>query len=204
MTPFRNLASITLCLPRANIDTDQIIPARFLTTTTREGLGRHAFHDWRYRENGEPDPSFPLNHPAAASAQILVTGRNFGCGSSREHAPWALLDAGIRAVISSEIADIFCNNALKNGLLPIVLPEAVVQTLLAQPGLSLKIDVARRRMYWPDGDHMVFPLDCFAQACLLDGVDELGYLLAQSHAIEGFEARRHSSATHRTEVDHAR
>jgi 3-isopropylmalate/(R)-2-methylmalate dehydratase small subunit len=190
MKPFRTLDSSIACLPRANVDTDQIIPARFLTTTTRDGLGQHAFHDWRYDENGAPRPDFVLNRAEHAEAHILVAGRNFGCGSSREHAPWALLDAGIRAVISSEIADIFRNNALKNGLLPIVLPEAVVDTLLAQPGLRLQIDVAKRRVYWPDGEHLEFPLDAFAQTCLLEGVDELGYLLAQDAAITTFEHAR--------------
>jgi len=134
-----------------------------------------------------------LNRPEHRDARILVAGRNFGCGSSREHAPWALLDAGIRVVISSEIADIFRNNALKNGLLPIVLPEAVVDTLLAQPGLRLQVDVAKRRVYWPDGEHITFPLDAFAQTCLLEGVDELGYLLAQDAAITTFEERRHAA-----------
>ena len=193
MNPFRTLESPIVALPRANIDTDQIIPARFLTTTTREGLGQHAFHDWRYDEQGAPRPEFVLNRPEHRDARILVAGRNFGCGSSREHAPWALLDAGIRVVISSEIADIFRNNALKNGLLPIVLPEAVVDTLLAQPGLRLQVDVAKRRVYWPDGEHVSFPLDAFAQTCLLEGVDELGYLLAQDAGITAFEERRHAA-----------
>lgn len=193
MNPFRTLESAIVTLPRANIDTDQIIPARFLTTTTREGLGRHAFHDWRYDEHGVPRPEFVLNRPEHRDARILVAGRNFGCGSSREHAPWALLDAGIRVVISSEIADIFRNNALKNGLLPVVLPEAVVDTLLAQPGLRLQVDVAKRRVYWPDGEHVTFPIDAFAQTCLLEGVDELGYLLAQDAAITAFEERRHAA-----------
>ena len=196
MNPFRTLESPIVTLPRANIDTDQIIPARFLTTTTREGLGRHAFHDWRYDEQGAPRPDFVLNRPEHRDARILVAGRNFGCGSSREHAPWALLDAGIRVVISSEIADIFRNNALKNGLLPIVLPEAVVDTLLAQPGLRLQIDVAKRRVYWPDGEHVSFPLDAFAQTCLLEGVDELGYLLAQQDAIATFETQRSGGQRH--------
>ncbi len=190
MSPFRTLESPTICLPQTNIDTDQIIPARFLTTTTRAGLGRHAFHDWRYAADGTPLADFVLNRPEAREAHILVTGRNFGCGSSREHAPWALLDAGIRAVISSEIADIFRSNALKNGLLPIILPEAVVATLLAQPGLRLQIDVARRRVYWPEGEFVAFPLDGFAQTCLLEGIDELGYLLAQDSAIRAYEERR--------------
>ena len=193
MNPFRTLESPIVALPRANIDTDQIIPARFLTTTTRDGLGRHAFHDWRYDEQGTPRADFVLNRPEHRDARILVAGRNFGCGSSREHAPWALLDAGIRVVISSEIADIFRNNALKNGLLPVVLPEAVVDTLLAQPGLRLQVDVAKRRVYWPDGEHVTFPIDAFAQTCLLEGVDELGYLLAQDAAITAFEERRHAA-----------
>ncbi|WP_397607158.1 3-isopropylmalate dehydratase small subunit [Silanimonas sp.] len=193
MNPFRTLESPIVGLPRANIDTDQIIPARFLTTTTRDGLGRHAFHDWRYDEQGTPRADFVLNRPEHRDARILVAGRNFGCGSSREHAPWALLDAGIRVVISSEIADIFRNNALKNGLLPVVLPEAVVDTLLAQPGLRLQVDVAKRRVYWPDGEHVTFPIDAFAQTCLLEGVDELGYLLAQDAAITAFEERRHAA-----------
>ncbi|GAB3740868.1 3-isopropylmalate dehydratase small subunit [Silanimonas algicola] len=193
MNPFRTLESPIVTLARANIDTDQIIPARFLTTTTREGLGQHAFHDWRYDEQGAPRADFVLNRPEHRDARILVAGRNFGCGSSREHAPWALLDAGIRVVISSEIADIFRNNALKNGLLPVVLPEAVVDTLLAQPGLRLQVDVAKRRVYWPDGEHVTFPIDAFAQTCLLEGVDELGYLLAQDAAITAFEERRHAA-----------
>ena len=196
MNPFRTLESPIVTLPRANIDTDQIIPARFLTTTTREGLGQHAFHDWRYDEQGAPRPEFVLNRPEHRDARILVAGRNFGCGSSREHAPWALLDAGIRVVISSEIADIFRNNALKNGLLPVVLPEAVVDTLLAQPGLRLQVDVAKRRVYWPDGEHVSFPLDAFAQTCLLEGVDELGYLLAQQDAIATFETQRPGGHRH--------
>lgn len=187
MNAFRTLESPTVCLPQANIDTDQIIPARYLTTTTREGLGQHAFHDWRYDEQGTPRVDFVLNRPEARDARILVAGRNFGCGSSREHAPWALLDAGIRVVVSAEIADIFRNNALKNGLLPIVLPEAVVDTLLAQPGLRLQVDVAKRRVYWPEGEFVEFPLDAFAQTCLLDGVDELGYLLGHETAITAYE-----------------
>lgn len=187
MNPLRSLSAPIACIPRANIDTDQIIPARFLTTTSREGLGRHAFHDWRYDSDGKPRTDFVLNRPEAAGARILVAGRNFGCGSSREHAPWALLDAGFQVVISSEIADIFRNNALKNGLLPIVLPDAVVDVLLAQPGLRLQIDVRKRRIYWPDGESFGFELDAFAQTCLLEGTDELGYLLAQLPAIESFE-----------------
>ncbi len=186
------LQSRTVCLPERNIDTDRIIPARFLTTTTRAGLGRHAFNDWRWREDGSPDPDFPLNRPEAQGAQILVAGRNFGCGSSREHAPWALRDAGLRAVVSAEIADIFRSNALKNGLLPIVLDEAVVDELLAQPGLELDIDVAAATVTLPDGRVFGFPIDGFARTCLLEGVDQLGYLLRQLPHIQRFEGASHA------------
>lgn len=186
------LQSRTVCLPERNIDTDRIIPARFLTTTTREGLGRHAFNDWRWREDGSPHPDFPLNRPEAQGAEILVAGRNFGCGSSREHAPWALRDAGLRAVVSAEIADIFRSNALKNGLLPIVLDEAVVDELLAQPGLELDIDVAAATVTLPDGRAFAFPIDGFARTCLLEGVDQLGYLLRQLPHIQRFEGASHA------------
>lgn len=179
--------SRTACLPESNIDTDRIIPARFLTTTTRAGLGKVAFNDWRYREDGTPDPEFALNRPGAQGAEILVAGRNFGCGSSREHAPWALLDFGLRAVISAEIADIFRSNSLKNGLLPIVLDAAVVDELLANPGIELDIDVAASTVTLPDGRSFAFPIDGFARTCLLEGVDQLGYLLKQSSAIQSFE-----------------
>jgi 3-isopropylmalate/(R)-2-methylmalate dehydratase small subunit len=187
--------SRTVCLPDANIDTDRIIPARFLTTTTRTGLGKVAFNDWRYREDGTPDPEFALNRPEAQGAQILVAGRNFGCGSSREHAPWALLDFGLRAVVSAEIADIFRSNALKNGLLPIVLDVAVVDELLANPGIELDIDVAASTVTLPDGRRFAFPIDGFARTCLLEGVDQLGYLLKQSSAIQSFE--EHTAMEHR-------
>lgn len=182
--------SRTACLPESNIDTDRIIPARFLTTTTRAGLGKVAFNDWRYREDGTPDPEFALNKPEAQGAAILVAGRNFGCGSSREHAPWALLDFGLRAVISAEIADIFRSNSLKNGLLPVVLDAAVVDELLANPGIELDIDVAASTVTLPDGRSFVFPIDGFARTCLLEGVDQLGYLLKQSSAIQSFEESR--------------
>ena len=197
LQPLTHLRSRTVCLPERNIDTDRIIPARFLTTTTREGLGRHAFNDWRWREDGTPDPAFPLNRPEAAGAAVLVAGRNFGCGSSREHAPWALLDAGIRAVISAEIADIFRSNALKNGLLPIVLDEAVVDALLAAPGQDVAIDVAAATLTLPDGRAFAFPIDGFARTCLLEGVDQLGYLLKQAPHIQRFE-------TNHGEPHHAR
>jgi 3-isopropylmalate/(R)-2-methylmalate dehydratase small subunit len=187
-----HIRSRTVCLPERNIDTDRIIPARFLTTTSRKGLGAHAFNDWRYRTDGTPAPDFPLNRPEAEGAQILVAGRNFGCGSSREHAPWALLDVGLRAVISAEIADIFRSNALKNGLLPIVLSGNVVDELLASPGIELQIDVAARSVRLPDGRRFEFPIDSFARTCLLEGVDQLGYLLKQTPAIEQYEDARHA------------
>ncbi len=197
MRPLAELRSRTVVLRERNIDTDQIIPARFLTTTERQGLGQHAFKDWRQREDGSPNPGFPFNRPENAGASILVAGRNFGCGSSREHAPWALVDLGVRAVISAEIADIFRSNALKNGLLPVVLEEAVVDELLDHPGIELRIDVARRRVTLPGGSEVEFPLDTFARTCLLEGVDQMGYLLRQAPAIQRYEQ------THQEEPAHA-
>ncbi|MGH8077199.1 MAG: 3-isopropylmalate dehydratase small subunit [Lysobacter sp.] len=203
MQPFKQVTSRTVVLRERNIDTDQIIPARFLTTTERKGLGKYAFNDWRSLPDGSANLAFPFNQADKADARILVAGRNFGCGSSREHAPWALLDLGLQAVISAEIADIFRSNALKNCLLPIVLDEAVVDELLAKPGIQLAIDVATRRVTLPDGRSFAFPLDAFAQTCLLDGVDQLGYLLKQHAAISRFEAAR-SNATRDEEPRYAR
>lgn len=190
MQPVTEIVSRTVVLRERNIDTDQIIPARFLTTTQRKGLGKYAFNDWRALADGSPNPEFPFNRVENIGARILVAGRNFGCGSSREHAPWALTDLGLRAVISAQIADIFRSNALKNGLLPIVLDEAVVDALLDAPGIELRIDVARRSVTLPDGTSVQFPLDAFAQTCLLEGVDQLGYLLKQADAIAAFEQQR--------------
>jgi 3-isopropylmalate/(R)-2-methylmalate dehydratase small subunit len=187
MQPIRTLASRTLVLPSTNIDTDQIIPARFLTTTTKEGLGRQLFADWRYDASGAPKQDFVLNGPEAAGCAILVAGRNFGCGSSREHAPWALLDYGFRAVISTEIADIFRNNSLKNGLLPIVVDARTHAWLMQHPGVSLSIDVQASTVTLPDGTAVEFPIDAFARYCLLNGVDELGFLLQQADAIGRYE-----------------
>ncbi|MEG3792377.1 3-isopropylmalate dehydratase small subunit [Lysobacter sp. CCNWLW3] len=192
MSAFTTLTSRTVVLRERNIDTDQIIPARFLTTTERQGLGRYAFNDWRYLADGSPNPEFAFNRPENAGAQILVAGRNFGCGSSREHAPWALTDLGLRAVISTEIADIFRSNALKNGLLPIVLDTEVVDELLERPGIELSVDVASRSVILPGGTRVQFPLDAFAQTCLLEGVDQLGYLLKQQPAIQRYEELRHA------------
>jgi len=203
MTAIKQFTSRTVVLRERNIDTDQIIPARFLTTTERNGLGRFAFNDWRYLADGSPNPEFALNRPENKDSAILVAGRNFGCGSSREHAPWALTDLGLRAVISSQIADIFRSNALKNGLLPIVLDEAIVDELLDQPGIELSIDVAERSVTLPDGRRFEFPLDTFAQTCLLQGVDQLGYLLKQQFAITHFENSR-LTAHPRQEFHHAR
>lgn len=187
MNPIRQLHSRTVVLPHENIDTDRIIPARFLTTTSRTGLGRHAFQDWRYRADGSPDPDFVLNRPEAQGCEILVAGRNFGCGSSREHAPWALLDAGLRAVISSEIADIFRANALKNGLLAITVDAAEHRYLLRHPGIELHIDVVAGQIVLPDGGRFGFDLDAFARHCLVEGIDQLGFLLRQEPAIRRYE-----------------
>jgi 3-isopropylmalate/(R)-2-methylmalate dehydratase small subunit len=189
MEPFTTLTSRTVVLAAANIDTDQIIPARFLTTTERAGLGRHLFADWRYDEHHTPRPDFPLNHSAAGGCRILVAGRNFGCGSSREHAPWALVDYGFRAVISTEIADIFRNNALKNGLLPVVVDERTSEWLLAHAGVEVTLDVARATLTLPSGARVSFPLEAFARHCFIEGVDELGFLLARRAEIEAFERR---------------
>jgi 3-isopropylmalate/(R)-2-methylmalate dehydratase small subunit len=187
--PFTTLRSRTVVLPEANIDTDRIIPARFLTTTTRAGLGAHLFADWRYDTHGAPRPDFALNQPAAAGCSILVAGRNFGCGSSREHAPWALVGHGFRAVISTEIADIFRSNALKNGLLPVVVDDRTGAWLIDHPGVEVALDVADATLTLPDGARVPFPLEAFARHCLMEGVDELGFLLAHRAEIEAFERR---------------
>lgn len=196
MTAFERLVSRSVVLAQTNIDTDQIIPARFLSTTERSGLGRHAFNDWRRLADGASNPAFPFNREENAGRQILLAGRNFGCGSSREHAPWALRDLGLRAVVSSEIADIFRNNALKNGLLPVILDEAIVQRLMQRPDDELEIDVASRTLRTPAGDAFPFPLDSFSRTCLLEGVDELGYLLARRGEIQRYETAHHEDHTH--------
>ena len=190
MKPLNQVQSRTAVLPFENIDTDRIIPARFLTTTGRAGLGRHAFNDWRYLADGTDNPDFPLNEDAARGCRILVAGRNFGCGSSREHAPWALLDYGIEAVISSEIADIFRSNALKNGLLAIVIDADAHCDLLANPGSELVIDIAEGSISKADGSKIEFSLDRFARHCLLNGVDQLGFLLDAEAEISAWEGRR--------------
>jgi 3-isopropylmalate/(R)-2-methylmalate dehydratase small subunit len=186
------LRSRTVVLPASNIDTDQIIPARFLTTTTRDGLGRSLFADWRYDGQGAERPDFILNRPEAQGCRILVAGHNFGCGSSREHAPWALLDYGIQAVISTEIADIFRSNSLKNGFLPVVVDETTSSWLIANPGAEVTIDVASTSLTLPTGVSVKFPLEAFSRYCLLNGVDELGFLLERRGQIEAYEQRGQS------------
>jgi 3-isopropylmalate/(R)-2-methylmalate dehydratase small subunit len=189
MNRLSTLRSRTVVLPATNIDTDQIIPARFLTTTTREGLGKHLFSEWRYDGQGAARADFALNRPEAQGCQILVAGRNFGCGSSREHAPWALLDYGFQAVVSTEIADIFRNNSLKNGLLPIIVDEPTSAWLIANPGAEVAIDVEASTLTLPTGTVLSFPLEAFARYCLVNGVDELGFLLGRMPLIERYESQ---------------
>ena len=185
--PFRTLTTRTLVLPERNIDTDQIIPARFLTTTDREGLGQAAFHDWRYGEDGPTD--HPLNRVDMGATQILVAGDNFGCGSSREHAAWALLGFGIRAVVSTSFGDIFRSNSLKNGLLPVQVDEEMLRLLTATPNREVTIDLEAQELRF--GNHVVaFETEPFARRCLLDGQDQLGALLSALPEIEAFEEAR--------------
>ncbi|MFM2109736.1 MAG: hypothetical protein RLZZ372_660 [Pseudomonadota bacterium] len=188
--PIVTIRSRTVVMPSTNIDTDQLVPARFLTTTTKEGLGKALFADWRYDADGKPRPDFILNRPEAAGCRVLVAGRNIGCGSSREHAPWALVDYGFQAVISTEIADIFRNNSLKNGLLPVVVDEATHVWLLANPGAEVVIDLASASLSVPGRAAVTFPIDPFARYCLMNGVDELGFLLSKDDAIKAYEAKR--------------
>ena len=188
MDAIKNFSGKTVVMPIANIDTDQIIPARFLKATSKAGLGDKLFSDWRFDGSGAPRPDFVLNKPEAAGASVLVAGDNFGCGSSREHAPWALYDYGFRAVISTSIADIFRNNALKNGLLPLVVPPAAHAKLLAAPGASVTISLEAKTLTLPDGTTVEFPVEPFARYCLMNGVDELEFLLSQEEAIARFEA----------------
>jgi len=186
MKPLIRLTSKTLVLAQDNIDTDQIIPARFLTTTSRKGLGQHCFADWRYEADGTATDSV-LNEAATSHCEILVAGKNFGCGSSREHAPWALLEFGFRVVISSEIADIFSNNAHNNGLLPITLNVAEHQWLLNHPGEEVTVDLERCFVEFAGGHRAKFKVDSFARQCMLNGVDSLGFLLEQEQAIRRYE-----------------
>ena len=189
MNPVTKINSRTVVLPLDDVDTDQIIPARFLTTTVREGLGEHLFTDWRYDASGNADPDFILNKEESAGAKILVAGRNFGCGSSREHAPWALLDYGFHVVISTEIADIFFNNSLKNGFIPVIVDETIHKWLLGHPGAEVSVDIDTLQLLIPDHEPVQFEIDRFARYCLLNGIDQLGYLRQHKDAIDAFEAR---------------
>ena len=192
MEPFKKLTAQVVAIPTDHIDTDQIIPARFLKTISKTGLGKSLFADWRYDANGVPNPDFPLNQPRHQAAKILLAGDNFGCGSSREHAPWALADYGFRAVISTSFADIFRNNALKNGLLPLVVDDDTHQQLMSlaaeEPDMELSIDLDTQSLILPDGRRVQFPIDSFNKICLLEGLDQLGYLLKHGPEIEAFEA----------------
>ncbi len=193
MDRFTRFESQMVIMPMDNIDTDQIIPARFLKTISKEGLGDQLFFDWRYQADGSPKPDFILNQPEARSRRILLAGDNFGCGSSREHAPWALLQYGFRAVISTSFADIFKQNALKNGLLPVAVPRDAHALLMNNPDASLRVDLQAQTVTLPDGRAVEFPIDAFSKHCLLEGVDELGYILKQDEAISRFEAARAGS-----------
>jgi 3-isopropylmalate/(R)-2-methylmalate dehydratase small subunit len=190
MEPIKTIRSRTAVLPLSNIDTDQIIPARFLRATTREGFGKNLFSEWRYDESGAPRPDFVLNKPEAQGCKVLVAGRNFGCGSSREHAPWALTDYGFRAVVSTEFADIFRNNSLKNGLVPVLVDDETSQWLLANPGAEVSIDIETSTLTLPTGKSVKFPLEAFSRYCLMNGVDELGFLLSKNAEIAAYESKR--------------
>ena len=194
MEPIRTLRSRTVVLPVSDVDTDQIIPARFLTTTTRAGLGANLFADWRYRADGAPIADFVLNRPEARGCAILIAGNNFGCGSSREHAPWALVDFGFRAVVSTQFADIFRNNALKNGLLPVIVEAAAHGWLMEHPGADVSIDLETTTLTLPTGQAVRFPLEPFARHCLMSGVDELGFLLARANDVDAYERRAGAKA----------
>ncbi len=192
MEPFRPFSSKVVPLLADNVDTDQVIPARFLKTTDKTGLGEALFSDWRYNADGSPKPDFVLNRPEMRGRQILLAGDNFGAGSSREHAPWALVGYGFRAVLSSSFADIFRSNALKNGLLPIALTAdahaRIAAMVVADPDLELAVDLEASRVRLPDGSTAGFEVDPFSRRMLLEGTDELGFLLAQSEAVAAYEA----------------
>lgn len=193
MEKVKHIEGSIVSIPVNDIDTDQIIPARFLKVTDKQGLGKAAFCDWRYLEDGEtPNPDFVLNKAEYQGASVLIAGNNFGCGSSREHAPWALIGAGFKAVISTEFADIFRNNALKNGLLPVIVDADTQQQLFSlaeeEPGTSVSVDVEAQTLTLSDGREVTFPLDGFSKYCLLNGVDQLGYLLNLDDEVRDYEA----------------
>lgn len=192
MEPITKFTAKAVSLPATDVDTDQIIPARFLKTIDKEGLGKQAFYDWRYDESGAEKPDFVLNTERGRGAGVLIAGNNFGCGSSREHAPWALMGAGLKAVVSTSFADIFRGNSLKNGLLPIVVDAATLAELLvageADPAPELTVDLATQSLTLPDGRVVEFPIDDFSKKCLLAGMDQLGYIQGQEAAIAAYEA----------------
>jgi 3-isopropylmalate/(R)-2-methylmalate dehydratase small subunit len=192
MQSFKEFTSRLVPLPQENVDTDQIIPARFLKTTVRTGLGKSLFCDWRYDESGNPKPEFILNKPEMAGAEVLLAGDNFGCGSSREHAPWALADHGFRALISTTFADIFRNNCLKNGILPIIVDKAthsnLFQVVQTNPGIEVTVDLKNQSLLLPGGKAVEFPIDPYSKKCLLEGLDDLGYLLSFSNRISDYES----------------
>jgi len=194
MKPFTKFESRMVAIAADNIDTDQILPARFLKTISKVGLGDQLFCDWRYDAAGKPKPEFILNRPEAKGAEILLAGDNFGCGSSREHAPWALLQFGFRAVIANSFADIFKGNSLKNSLLPIAVPRdihaALFELLAKNPQAKVAVDLAAQTLTLPDGRAVEFPIDAFSKHCLLNGIDELGYILQEDKAIAAYEAGR--------------
>jgi 3-isopropylmalate/(R)-2-methylmalate dehydratase small subunit len=194
MKPFTNFESRMMPLAFNNVDTDQIIPARFLKTTSKQGLDKQLFNDWRYDPQGNPNPDFILNQPQVQGAEVLLAGDNFGCGSSREHAPWALTQWGFRAVISTSFADIFQQNSLKNSLLPIVVPQDVHDELFravtADSAATVKIDLPNQTLTTPSGRTVKFPVDSFSKHCLVEGVDELGFILQHASDIAAYESRR--------------
>jgi 3-isopropylmalate/(R)-2-methylmalate dehydratase small subunit len=194
MAEFKTLTSHVIPLPAENVDTDQIIPARFLKVTDKEGLADKLFHDWRYLGSGAPNPDFPINRPSSQGAKVLIAGDNFGCGSSREHAPWALVAWGLRAIISTSFADIFRNNALKNGLVPVAVDADAHKRLFdlvrADPTVEVTVDLESQTVVLPDATVCTFPVDGFAKHCLLNGIDELGYLQGFHEEIEAYEQRR--------------
>jgi len=191
MEPIKSLQGRIAPLPINDIDTDQIIPARFLKTTNKDGLGKQCFFDWRYNADGGDREDFILNQPEYRGASVLVAGHNFGCGSSREHAPWALLGMGWRAVVSTDFADIFRNNALKNGLLPVIVDEETHRQLVSlaeeDPTTEVAIDLEAQMLTLPDGRKVTFPIDGFSKYCLLNGVDQLGFLLSLEEEVGQYE-----------------
>jgi 3-isopropylmalate/(R)-2-methylmalate dehydratase small subunit len=201
MEPFTKITSRVVPLPNDNVDTDQIVPARFLKVTDKVGMDQYLFCDWRFNADGTPKPEFILNQPRAKGAKILLVGRNFGTGSSREHAPWALVAFGFRALVGTSFADIFLGNSLKNGLLPIAIPQADHAALMAMadkdPNLELSVDLASQTVTLPGGKSLTFAIDNFSKQCMLAGVDQLGYILKQEAHIKSYEAS-HPAAVNTT------